>query len=331
MVLLLQQLLDPQPRVVAVERPDALVLHLGHHLLAVLRGELAGLDAERAAQRHQHRRHHAGPAVAAVDVARVVREVDRDAADRGADDVELRGVRRRELARPLAADRAARVAEQADLLAAGHAEVALGGADAVEGVPAGLVAGHPVQVRTLEVGHGDGVALRRQGEDQRGLGVRQLGVLRARVTAAQRVARRALVAEGVVEAEVGDQSGVERAGRVDDGRHGRGRPAALVLGPVEQLGPRQHARAGPGHAHGDAAALEHGPPRHILERRRPGVGVERIVVRQRDRRLAGRGGRQAQGERHPEGDHRAAYDGVHGFLTAGPKGTCVVNVPPASE
>ena len=106
--------------------------------------------------------------------------MDRDPADGRADDVELGGVRRRELARPLAGDRAAGVAEQADLLAARHAEVALGGADAVEGAPAGLVAGHPVQVGALEVGHGHGVPLRGQPDHQRRLGVRQLGVGLAR-------------------------------------------------------------------------------------------------------------------------------------------------------
>ncbi len=258
-VLLLEQLLDPQPGIVAVERPDALVLDLGHHPLAVLRGELLRLDAERAAEGDQHRRHHAGPGVAAVDVARVVRQVDRNAADRGADDVELRGVRRRELARPLPGDRAAGVADQADLLATGHAEVALGGADAVEGVPAGLVAGHPVQAGTLEVGHGHGVPLGREREHQPGLGVCQSGVRRSRVAALQRVARRALVAQGVVEAEVTDQSEVERPGRVDHGGHGRRRTALLVLGPVEQLAGRHHPLPAPGNADADGAGPEHRP------------------------------------------------------------------------
>ena len=322
MVLLLEQLLDPQPRVVAVEGPDALVLNLGHHLLAVLRGELLRLDAERAAQGDQDCRHHARPGVAAVDVARVVREVDRKPADRGADDVELGGVRRRELARPLAADRAAGVAEHAHLLAARHAEVALGGPDAVEGVPAGLVAGHPVQAGTLEVGHGHGVALGREREHQPGLGVGQPGVVRPRVAALQRVARRALVAEGVVEAEVGDQSDVERPGRVDHRRHGRRRTALLVLGPVEQLGRRHHSLPAPGNAHVDGAGPEHRPPGHALEGRAV-KAVERVLVRQRDRRLAGRGGRQRQGERHPPGqaerDEGAACEGVHGVLTVGPR------------
>ncbi|HEV3048367.1 MAG TPA: hypothetical protein VGY13_13525 [Solirubrobacteraceae bacterium] len=226
----------------------------------------------------QGHRDDARPDGAAFDVVEVVGGVDERPAEGRADDlrVQFGGIGGGELGSPLGRDRAAGVADQADLARAGEPGGGGGerGAQRVERVDPVDGAGGEVGFLALGVGHHDRVAGEQRGRDDRGLDV---GDQPAEAEpAGDRVGGLVFVAQRVVEGLVGDDRGRPQAHRREQHRGDvHGRLADGAGGAVEQLH-GGHGQRHAGHVVGERARLQHRPVGDAGQRRAAFVAVEGV-------------------------------------------------------